>query len=150
MSSNFNDVGLFHQKFDLDNAVERNHIGPRKPSEELIKFRLKFLKEELHELEEGLEVHDLTKVADALIDLAYVTFGFAHVLGLPWQELWNEVQKANMQKIRAIRAEDSTRGSTYDVIKPKGWTPPNLEEVLEWYGWKRCDCGCGKIGVHQP
>lgn len=47
-----------------------------------------------------------------------------------WVELWNDVQRANMSKERALREADSKRGSTYDVIKPVGWIPPRTEEII--------------------
>jgi predicted HAD superfamily Cof-like phosphohydrolase len=75
-------------------------------------------------------------MADALIDLVYVAMGTAHLLGLPWEALWNEVQIANMRKVRAAAdASDSKRGSAFDVVKPPGWQPPNIKRILENYGW---------------
>lgn len=47
--------------------------------------------------------------------------------------VWKDVQRANMSKERALRAEDSKRGSTWDVIKPKGWTAPDPQAVIEAY-----------------
>lgn len=47
-----------------------------------------------------------------------------------WVDLWSDVQRANMSKERALRASDSKRGSTYDVIKPVGWIPPQTEEII--------------------
>lgn len=47
-----------------------------------------------------------------------------------WNELWVDVQRANMSKERALRQADSKRGSTYDVIKPAGWISPRTEEII--------------------
>lgn len=47
-----------------------------------------------------------------------------------WNEFWDDVQRANMSKERVLRAEDSKRGSTYDVRKPVGWIPPDSEGIL--------------------
>lgn len=47
-----------------------------------------------------------------------------------WIELWADVQRANMSKERALKASDSKRGSTYDVIKPAGWIPPQTEAII--------------------
>jgi hypothetical protein len=52
----------------------------------------------------------------------------------PWQEGWDLVQAANMAKERATSAEQSTRLSAFDVIKPPGWTPPDIEGLIESYG----------------
>jgi predicted HAD superfamily Cof-like phosphohydrolase len=48
-----------------------------------------------------------------------------------WDLLWNDVHRANMTKERALRAEQSKRGSTYDIIKPAGWVPPQSEELVQ-------------------
>lgn len=47
-----------------------------------------------------------------------------------WNKLWDDVQRANMSKERALKASDSKRGSTWDVVKPKGWIPPRTEEIV--------------------
>lgn len=129
----FEDVGEFHAKFGLAN-VNEDGVKPRLISQELIDFRVKFLQEELDELKAAYEANDLAKIADSLVDLVYVALGTAHLHGLPWGQLWAEVQRANMAKERALRAEDSARGSTYDVIKPQGWTPPDIDGVLKAEG----------------
>lgn len=131
--SNFTDVGDFHRKFGL-------HASDLKPGLEVMdestyQFRFKFLLEELDELEEAWDEGDSAKMFDALIDLVYVAMGTAHLLGFPWQEGWDAVQAANMSKQRAQRAEQSMRGSALDVIKPEGWTPPDIEAVLQRHGW---------------
>jgi hypothetical protein len=35
-----------------------------------------------------------------------------------------------MKKVRALRAVDSQRGSTYDVVKPSGWVAPDLSDLV--------------------
>lgn len=132
--TNFDDVGKFHDKFGLDN-VTVGYVGPREWNEELMYFRLKFLLEELDEFTRALEQRDHAEMADALVDLVYVAMGTAHLLGYPWEILWDEVQAANMRKIRAKRPEDSRRGSTFDVVKPPDWKPPRIKEILESMGW---------------
>lgn len=134
--SNFDDVGEFHEKFGLP-AVRRTHpVHPQLLDHDMFRFRLKFLEEELSEFVHAQHAQDLAKAADALIDLVYVAMGTAHKMGLPWQELWREVQRANMAKERATSADQSKRGSTFDVIKPPGWQPPDIDGVLRKY--RRC------------
>jgi predicted HAD superfamily Cof-like phosphohydrolase len=82
--------------------------------------------------ESQAKVNDV-EVFDALIDLNYVSLGTAHLLGYPWPGGWKEVQEANMAKRRASSASESGRGSALDVIKPEGWTPPDLGRVLKDY-----------------
>jgi predicted HAD superfamily Cof-like phosphohydrolase len=151
-------VGIFHQKFDLANNIDQP-IGPRPMPKDLLEMRLNFLLEEVGELIEAVggrvELSDIVvagsrsvrvvlpddvdidhaKAFDALIDTVYVACGTAQLFGYPWQEGWQLVQAANMAKERAISADQSLRGSTYDVIKPEGWTPPDIEGLLQSYGW---------------
>lgn len=122
------DLMQFHSKFGLDAATT-----PSIREHSLMKFRLDFLKEELNEILEGYEEQDLEKVADGLVDLVYVAIGTAELMGLPWDQLWDEVQKANMAKERALKTTDSKRGSAFDVVKPEGWQPPNLQQHLTNY-----------------
>lgn len=138
MSTNFDDVGDFHEKFGLQN-VTHGGIGPTMAmmSHELMMFRIKFMQEELEEFIKGYAEGDIAQCADALIDLQYVVNGTAHLMGLPWQELWDDVQRANMTKQRAAAdGSDSKRGSSFDVIKPPGWQGPNTGEILKKYGFK--------------
>lgn len=153
--TNFDDVGNFHEKFGLD-SVTHHGAGIRNLSKEAMLFRLKFLREELDELElavgaeyetilaDDREFHsrvladvadpedwDHEKAFDALLDEVYVAMGTAHLLGYPWQEGWDNVQRANMSKVRAkADGSDSLRGSSLDVIKPAGWTAPDHSAIL--------------------
>lgn len=155
---NFGDVGRFHTKFGLPN-VNDDPPGPREFCEDLMQFRLNFLLEELKELMESMDAYfspssdakgeptvkielegapevDHAKAFDALLDLVYVALGTAHLMGYPWDDGWDRVQRANMTKVRAQSdGSDSKRGSSFDVVKPKGWTPPDIEGLLQSYGW---------------
>lgn len=114
------DVRFFHQKFGVPMATEPSFLNP-----EALEFRIKFLKEELQEFIDAHAAYDMHGAADALVDLAYVLHGTALMMGLPWPALWNEVQRANMAKVRATNASQSKRGSALDVIKPEGWKAPD-------------------------
>ena len=141
--SNYDDVGAFHYKFGLPSvpkgggAAEPGHVAVFDQS--LYEFRLKFLREELKEFKDGWEAGDLAQVADALLDLVYVAMGTAQLLGLPWQELWDEVQRANMSKVRAADTAESARltgrGHSSDVVKPPDFVPPDISGVLARHGF---------------
>jgi len=75
---------------------------------------------------------DLAEQADALVDLVYFALGTANMLGLPWQKLWNDVQRANMSKERGV----GKRGHLVDCVKPDGWVPPKTLEILVAAGYK--------------
>ena len=127
MSKYLTDVQAFHNKFGLPTATDNPHF----PSDEIMDFRLGFLMEELDEIGAGIYNHDLEEVADGLIDLIYIAIGTGLFLGLPMDELWDEVQRANMDKVRAKNADESKRNSALDVIKPVGWKEPDIKRVLE-------------------
>jgi hypothetical protein len=135
---NFTDVGVFHHKFGL-HSVSHEGAGPTGffDDDDGMAYRLRFLREELDEITKAWGDDDLAGAADGLVDLVYVAMGTAHLLGLPWQQLWDEVQRANLAKERATSAEDerSTRGHSLDVVKPEGWTPPDVTGVLERFGF---------------
>jgi hypothetical protein len=77
------------------------------------------------------------KAFDALLDLAYVVYGTALFMGVTpaqWHAGMHAVHTANMAKVRVASADNSKRGSTFDVVKPPGWQGPEarLAEVLSW------------------
>lgn len=67
--------------------------------------------------------------ADATIDLIVVLIGFAHSMGWPLDRLWSEVHRSNMAKVDpatgAVRRREDGK-----VLKPEGWTPPDIAGVL--------------------
>lgn len=134
--SNFDDVGRFHEKFGL-HSVTTHGAGPvdKYDTDDLIEFRVDFMREELNEFIEAADLKDDAGMFDALIDLVYVAMGTAHLLGFPWHEGWREVQRTNMLKERATSQDMSKRRSEFDVVKPEGWTPPQLEEILAEHGF---------------
>jgi predicted HAD superfamily Cof-like phosphohydrolase len=121
----------FNQKFGLP-------LGTGDQFDEAAQeYRLKFLHEELQELEEALNEGDRVKAFDALLDLCYVAYGTALFMGVDpaqWHAGMLAVHNANMTKVRAASEAQSKRGSTLDVVKPSGWTGPEnrLKEILSW------------------
>lgn len=86
---------------------------------------------------------DLENALDALVDLEYVLLGTAIMMGFYspppigtskrgtiYGEAFDRVHAANMKKVKAVVATDSKRGSTFDVVKPKGWEPPKFGDLL--------------------
>jgi predicted HAD superfamily Cof-like phosphohydrolase len=120
----YDDVVAFHDKFDLPRPVT---TAPSIPSLDVIEFRMKFMAEELLEWRDAVARKDLVKAADALADLVYVALGTAAFQGLPFDQIWDAVQVANMAKVRTPSAKESKRGSKFDVIKPAGWVAPEAQ-----------------------
>lgn len=90
---------------------------------------LDLIQEELGELLEAVDDSDNVEVFDALLDIIVVCIGAGHSLGLPMQAGWEEVVRSNMAKIDPTtglvrRREDGK------ILKPEGWTPPQLDKLL--------------------
>lgn len=141
----FDEVGQFHHKFGLGVAYTTRlteyagavYAEPKFLPVDQHLFRRKFIDEELREFDQAVAAGDLPKAADALVDLTYVVLGTAQLMGLPFNDLWNAVQEANMKKVRATSGADerSKRGHRIDVVKPAGWQPPDIAGVLKRNGW---------------
>lgn len=118
----FEDVAKFHEKFGL----EPKDAYPNFVSREWQEYRVRFMREELLEYQKALKGGDMEGVLDALVDLCYVAMGTAYGMSLPFEEAWEEVQQANLRKVRTEKPKDSKRKTSLDVVKPKGWAPPDL------------------------
>jgi predicted HAD superfamily Cof-like phosphohydrolase len=127
--SYFDDVGEFNKKFDLPHATDES---PRLLNMDLLMFRINFMQEELREFVEATDRRDIVEAADALVDLVYVALGTAHMMHIPFDACWQEVQRSNMDKVRANGAADplSKRKHALDVVKPEGWKPPDLKSII--------------------
>jgi dCMP deaminase len=127
--TNFQKVGDFHTKFHLPSAASE---VPKILPDDVWEFRRKFMQEELDETSEAHSAGDIVKFADGLADLLYVAYGTAHLAGIDIDAIFAEVHRANMRKERAVAADDerSTRKHVLDVVKPVGWTPPDIAGVL--------------------
>jgi len=86
----------------------------------------KLIEEEFIELQDAKsQIEEL----DALIDILVVTIGAIHSMGADAEGAWNEVMRTNFAKIdqetgKVRKREDGK------VLKPDGWTPPNLKTFL--------------------
>ena len=131
MSHTYQDVLDFHNKFEVPLASSTQLL-----TGEALEFRKKFLQEELTEFGTAHTEGNLEDAIDALIDLVYVAFGTAQMMGISpvqWQEHWDAVQTANITKVRATHAGESKRGTSLDVVKPAGWQAPNHTPIIEKY-----------------
>lgn len=102
---------------------------PALPNEKEVRsLRIKLLLEEVQEYLTAEGADDLIGVADALGDIAVIIFGTAAAYGIPLPEVFDEIHRSNMAKVSehgsVIRREDGK------ILKPEGWTPPNIEKVL--------------------
>jgi predicted HAD superfamily Cof-like phosphohydrolase len=111
---------------------------PEFPHHDRLRLRHDLVAEEVDECLTALESKDMVEVADGIIDSIYVLIGMGLELGLPMTELWAEVQRSNMAK--AVEQPDGSfkvikRGDN-KVLKPDGWSPPDIAGILRAHGWK--------------
>ena len=126
MTDILKDIDNFHKKY----GFEKNEKVDIPDNNELINFRTAFLMEELAEYTNAITKKDAAGALDALVDIVYIALGTAWLFNLPFEKAWNEVQKANMSKIRA-KDKTGKRGTKFDVIKPKDWKAPNIEKIID-------------------
>lgn len=126
MTDILKDIDNFHKKY----GFEKNEKVDIPNNSELINFRTAFLMEELAEYTNAITKKDAAGALDALVDIVYIALGTAWLFNLPFEKAWNEVQKANMSKIRA-KDKAGKRGTKFDVVKPKDWKAPNIEKIIE-------------------
>jgi predicted HAD superfamily Cof-like phosphohydrolase len=85
--------------------------------------------EEVSELKEAIADCDPTEILDALEDILVVTIGAIHSAGFDGEGAWNEVMRTNFAKIDSLTGKVRKREDG-KVLKPEGWTPPQLEKFL--------------------
>ena len=88
------------------------------------------IEEEASELAQAIQTHDKVETLDALVDILVVTIGAIHSAGFDAEGAWHEVMKTNFAKVdretgKVRKREDGK------VLKPTGWTPPNLEPFIK-------------------
>ena len=137
VKSNYDDVITFQKRFSLPAPAAPRHL-----QSDVMFGRIEMILEELRELMEAYRTrrtgsrdcehaYSIAKVADALIDLNYFVLGTAAMMGLPWEAMWDEVQRANMTKEPIKSADESKRNNVLDVRKPANWQPPDLEALVK-------------------
>jgi predicted HAD superfamily Cof-like phosphohydrolase len=88
------------------------------------------IEEEVNELFVAVRDDNNVEKLDALVDILVVTIGAIHSMGADGEGAWKEVMRTNFAKIdketgKVRKREDGK------VLKPVGWTPPELEPYLK-------------------
>jgi len=121
--SNFEKVKTFMTTYEQEVKESASF-----PDENIIKLRLKLIKEELEELEQALNDKNLLEVADALTDILYVTYGAGHSFGINLDVCFDEVQRSNMSK---LDADGKPIYNEYGkVMKGPNFSKPNLKQFI--------------------
>lgn len=111
----------FHRKFSID-------IGEF-PLIRKAELRASLIEEEAKETVDALRSGNLVEAIDGMCDLLYVVFGTAVTCGLDLEPFFDEVHRSNMKK------EGGTYRQDGKLLKPPGWTKPDIEGVMSRY-WK--------------
>lgn len=122
MTDMFKDVQDFQIAFGLLRSDR-----PKLPDHLERALRIKLLREEFNEYLDAEWDDDLVEIADALADLIYIAAGTADAYGIDLNKVFEEVHRSNMAKLvdgKVLRRADGK------VMKPEGWTPPDIESIL--------------------
>lgn len=124
-NSVFADVRDFHKEMGIP-------ISPNKVlTPEAQTFRATLLDEEVGEYHDAVAKGKAEKELDALIDIIYICAGTIAMHGWKGEAAWDRVHAANMKKqpapVPTKRAGDTGQ---IDVVKPKGWKPPVLTDLV--------------------
>lgn len=102
-------VHAFMQACGQDIAVPLDRETPSG----LIDLRLRLMDEELTEVFEAINARDAVQTAHELADLLYVTIGTAVAFGVPIEDVFAAVSRANLSKI------DPSTGKPFEVVGGK-------------------------------
>ena len=89
-------------------------------------LRIRLIREELGEFEKAANDKNLAKIADALADLLYVTYGTGVSYGIDLEPIFREVHKSNMSK-----GDPDVHVINGKIQKAKNYRPPDLQPILE-------------------
>ena len=122
--TNFELAGDFMNAFGQEVLSE-----PTLPSPELAKLRLELIREDVEELNVGIEGMDIVEIADALTDILYVVYGAGHAFGIDLDACYREVHSSNMSKLgedgKPIYREDGK------VLKGPNFRSPDLTQFCK-------------------
>lgn len=151
----FERVREFHEKFQ--HPINEGEPNLDKLPDKLITLRMDLIAEEFFELVEavygeaaakemsnswdnvyddhlddrgdGYRNLDLVETADALGDLDYVISGFAHVAGIPHDDVIEEIHRSNMSKL----GEDGNPIYRADgkILKGPDYFRPDIAKILD-------------------
>jgi predicted HAD superfamily Cof-like phosphohydrolase len=122
--SKTDDIREFHRAMDV--LVQDT---PGVPPSDVKELRISLITEEFKETIEALERDDLVETADGLVDLVVVVIGTALSYGIPFDAVWDEIHRSNMAK-RDPETGKVIKRADGKVLKPDGWTPPNVARTL--------------------
>jgi len=67
---------------------------------------------------------------DACMDMIWVILGYCYMQGYDVEGAWKEVARSNLAKINPETGK-VIKNENGKVMKPDGWTPPQLEQFIK-------------------
>ena len=123
-TSYFADVVAFHKALGVPVGADPDfELTP-----ERLALRRRLIEEEVAELLEALDGESPEAVAKEAADVVVVVLGTMAEMGIPFDAVWRAVHESNMAK-RGPNGE-ITRRADGKMLKPPGWTPPDIAAVL--------------------
>ena len=127
------DIFNMHQKFGVHAWVdEQVRFGNKDKLNEFLRFRLRFLQEELNEMGTAVDEKNPEEIVDALIDLCVVAIGTLDAFNIDAHKAWKEVHTANMAKQPGVKESRPNPLGLPDLVKPEGWEGPTHEDNHEY------------------
>lgn len=131
--TNFEKVQHFHASFghEAPRYMSYDISKPTVENYKLLELRRKLIEEEYNEVmfELNTTYPDITKIAKELTDLLYVVYGCGDMLGIPMDDVFEEVHSSNMSKLdengNPIYREDGK------VLKSKLYREADIKGVLD-------------------
>jgi len=117
MTDVFKDIDTFATACDQPPSIE-NYV-----------MYLDLITEEYEELKEAVIANDRVEQLDALVDILVVTLGAIRAGGFDGEGAWKEVMDTNFAKIDPTTGKVTKRADG-KVLKPEGWTAPQLEKFI--------------------
>jgi len=124
MTSNFERVREFMRAMEQEGPRT-----PKFPAQTIQQLRIALIEEEVNELKDAIEQHDIIEVADALADILYVVYGAGLAFGIDLDKCFREVHRSNMTKLGADGAPIKNP-ETGKIIKGPMYEEPQLEPIL--------------------
>ena len=120
------DIHEMHAKYGVHKWIKGQlDKGDWSLLDKFMQFRIKFLYEELTELDNAYARGDKEEIVDGLIDLIVVALGTLDAYDVDSYEAWDQVLRANMAKKVGQKETRPNPLGMPDLIKPKGWKGPD-------------------------
>ena len=154
--SNFEKVVDFNTQFGV---IDSEWLNPKTDvidtNPQTVEFCLKLIREEVRELEEGVQTKDFTEVVDALGDILYVVYGMGARIGVNMDNAFALIHSNNMSKLSPTEQDAIDSVAYYKSHPELGYDSPayrpspdgkyfvvfneSTKKILKSISWKAVD-----------